>query len=180
MGSWIAALALAVSACTPLAPALPMSAAPAPPPYEREAFGARWASTGRGCDTRDVILARDLEPDQRRGCNVVGGTLRDPYTGVVVVGPSRALDVDHVVPLGLAWRLGAWRWSRERRIQYANDPSNLRVTLAKVNRAKSDQGLDEWLPLVDRCGYAHGFDAVADRYGLVDARRDGQVAAACR
>jgi hypothetical protein len=150
-----------------------------PPDYSREAFGDGWRPTGPGCDMRDTILERDLEPEQVNGCNVVAGTLADPYTGQVVEGPASSLDVDHVVPLALAWRLGAWEWTPAQRQDFANDPANLQTTTAAQNRAKSDSGLDEWLPAREPCLYALRLDQIADRYGLRDSARNHDVTNAC-
>ena len=54
--------------------------------YEREVFGHAWADVDRnGCDTRNDILRRDLTAyvlkAGTRGCLVLRGRLRDPYTG---------------------------------------------------------------------------------------------------
>ena len=43
---------------------------------------------------------------------------------------ARRLDVDHVVPLAWAWNAGAWRWTPERRREFANDPASLAVEQA--------------------------------------------------
>lgn len=157
------------------------SSAPAGTPYARTEFGDGWRSVNRWCDTRDAVLARDLHAtDTSHGCDVLAGTFTDPYTGTVYAGPSRALDIDHVVPLSLAWRLGAWRWSAAQRQDFANDLGNLQTTLARINRSKGDDGLDQWVPPHDPCGYAHRFDTVADHYGLADPARDGEVVTVCR
>lgn len=150
--------------------------------YRRAVFGDGWAPTAPGCDTRDVVLARDLTGETvRHGCDVVSGTLRDPYTGRVVTGPARALDVDHVVPLALAWRTGAAGWTADERERFANDPANLRTTLAAENRAKGDAGPEEWLPAVDRCGYVRTFAAVVERYRMtVTVARLDAIEGACR
>src|SRR5918997_6229097 len=57
--------------------------------YEREAFGPAWHDVDdNGCDTRNDILARDLEDlaytDARSACVVRTGILHDPYTGTTV------------------------------------------------------------------------------------------------
>ena len=57
--------------------------------YDRAAFGQPWADADRnGCDTRNDVLRRALLDGVARpgtdGCVVLRGTLRDPYTGVVV------------------------------------------------------------------------------------------------
>jgi hypothetical protein len=148
--------------------------------YRRAAFGDGWADTDRnGCGTRNDILARDLHDLRFRSgsrCVVVGGTLRDPYSGRTVRfvrGGASEVDIDHVVPLAEAWRSGAWRWTTERRREFANDPLNLLATDAALNRGKGDQDVGAWLPR-DReraCRYAGRYVAVKRRWHLsVDSR----------
>lgn len=169
----------AFTACAPPAPA--SAAATFPPPYSREAFGDGWASTSRGCDVRDQVLKRDItNVTNADRCGPLAGTLNDPYSAAIVVGPTRQLDVDHRLSAAEAWRLGAWRWTKAQRVRFYNDPANLVTTTAKANRSKGDKSLSQWTPAVDRCGFARAVDAVADRYALADPARDGVVAAVCR
>ena len=52
--------------------------------YARTQFGSGWATNG-GCDTRNVILARDLSNEKIDDkCRVLMGTLNDPYTGTTM------------------------------------------------------------------------------------------------
>ncbi|MGE6738168.1 HNH endonuclease family protein, partial [Streptomyces sp. NPDC059900] len=101
--------------------------------YQRSAFGDGWsddtdAPGGRnGCDTRDDVLRRDLK-DLREGdrnpCVVLSGVLHDPYTGKQLPYSYRRasqIQTDHVVALGAAWRAGAWSWTAQKRLTYAND-----------------------------------------------------------
>ena len=88
-----------------------------------------------GCDTRNDILDRDLIDKtyvsiKRCPDAVATGTLHDPYTNATVafvrgdqVGAS--VQIDHIVPLALAWDLGARTWTDEMRLRFANDPANL-------------------------------------------------------
>ena len=88
-----------------------------------------------GCDTRNDILDRDLVDKtyvsiKRCPTAVATGTLLDPYTNAMVpfmrgnqVGA--AVQIDHLVPLALAWDLGARNWTDEMRARFANDPANL-------------------------------------------------------
>lgn len=42
------------------------------------------------------------------------GTLLEPFTGQLRPfrkADAAAIQIDHVIPLGLAWQLGAARWS---------------------------------------------------------------------
>jgi hypothetical protein len=134
--------------------------------YDREAFGT-WLRTAPGCDTRDVVLARDLtDTTVRHGCDVVAGTLHSPYTGRTVTGSTRTVQIDHRVPLALAWRTGAAAWTRAQRVAFANDPAELVAVEGAGNEGKGDEGPEAWAPGVDGCGYSRSFVAVAVKYRL--------------
>ena len=116
--------------------------------YDREDF-PHWASysaLGPGCDVRDRILVRDgADVRFNEHCTATSGRWRDPYGGTTITVPLR-VDIDHVVPLANAWRSGARRWTEARRRAFANDPRNLLAVSASLNRAKGDDGPEEWLP----------------------------------
>jgi 5-methylcytosine-specific restriction endonuclease McrA len=116
------------------------------PAYDRSAFGT-WTSRG-GCTTRERVLLRDgLHATAGSGCTVTATHWRSVYDGVIVTVSSQA-QIDHVVPLANAWRSGASRWTRERRVRFANDLTDpqLIAVSATSNRAKSDHGPEEWKP----------------------------------
>lgn len=134
--------------------------------YDREEFGT-WLRTAPGCDTRDVVLARDLtDTTVRHGCDVVAGTLHSSYTGRTVTGSTRGVQIDHRLPLALAWRTGAARWTRAQRVAFANDPAELVAVEGAVNEGKGDDGPEAWAPRVDGCGYSRSFVTVAVKYRL--------------
>jgi len=146
--------------------------------YSRTEFGTAWKDVDHnGCDTRDDILARDLTDItykvSKSDCVIQSGTLHDPYTNTEVnfnrgVGSSLAVQVDHVQPLSLAWQMGAWQWTKEKREQFANDPLNLIATSQFPNAQKSDSGPASWLPSNKsfRCQYITRFVEVAAKYDL--------------
>jgi Protein of unknown function (DUF1524) len=158
--------------------------------YDREQFGDDWTSRN-GCDTRDRVLRRDLRQITREPgsvCEVHSGVLTDPYTTRAirfVRGGESEVDIDHVVALGDAWQKGAQRWSRERRVAFANDPLNLLAVDASVNRQKGDSDAASWLPPNKRfrCRYVARQIAVKRRYGgwVTPAERDAmrRVLARC-
>ncbi len=121
--------------------------------YSRDAFGSAWKDVDRnGCDTRNDILSRDFTTASYKGgtndCKVVGGTWTDPYSNesyTFTEQPSEA-QIDHVVALSNAWQMGADLWTDEMRTEFANDPLNLIVTVASLNRQKSDSNAASWLP----------------------------------
>ena len=121
--------------------------------YSRDAFGSAWKDVDRnGCDTRNDILGRDFTTASYKvgtnDCKVIGGTWTDPYSNesyTFTEQPSEA-QIDHVVALSNAWQMGADLWTDEMRTEFANDPLNLIVTVASLNRQKSDSNAASWLP----------------------------------
>ncbi len=141
--------------------------------YTRDQFGNGWADVF-GCDTRNIILKRDLEaPRLDDECHVVSGVLHDPYTGRTIQftrGPasSQAVQIDHVVALSDAWQKGAQQLSYARRIQLANDPLNLLAVDGPANQEKSDGDAATWLPPNKpfRCQYVARQISVKQKYAL--------------
>ncbi|MEU5883636.1 HNH endonuclease family protein [Spirillospora sp. NPDC047279] len=149
--------------------------------YERDRFGVRWKDTDHnGCDQRNDVLARDLREVDRRGeCVVVSGTLNDPYSGKRIAfskSDAAEVQIDHVYPLALAWRMGASRWTEDRRERFANDHGNLLAVWGVPNRQKSDSGPGEWKPHKGyQCAYGVKYVAVAAEYDLPVTRSDRQA-----
>ena len=78
----------------------------------------------------------------------------------------------HIVPLALAWDLGARDWTDDMRLRFANDPANLLAVDGPANQDKGDHEPAAWMPpnTAFRCQYAMQFIAVLRGYGLpVDA-----------
>ncbi|TXN31939.1 HNH endonuclease family protein [Lacisediminihabitans profunda] len=138
-------------------------------------FGAAWIDQDRnGCDTRNDILSRDLVKVVKSGsCRVLSGKLVSPYTGKTIDfvrgnRTSTAVQIDHVVSLGDAWRTGAQRLSQGQRVALANDPINLFAVDGRSNEQKSDGDTATWLPAAKafRCEYVSHQVSVKATYGL--------------
>jgi hypothetical protein len=170
-------------------------------------FGKAWKDVdNNGCDTRNDILKRDISAyqsnsivykDAPKNCVVASGTLFDPYTGLTLnfirgADTSSKVQIDHIIPLHLAWQEGAKGWTQEKREQLANDPENLVAVDGKTNTVKSDgwcgrQGcdlnasgvvgdmLEEQLKVFNfwtvpnrnyRCEYTHREIQLHQKYGL--------------
>ncbi len=121
--------------------------------YDRESW-PHWLDADGDCqDARqEVLLAESLAPARldAGGCRLMTGPWHDAYTGETVRDPGE-VDVDHLVPLAEAHRSGGHARSGERRAAFANDRKDTRTLIAvsaSVNRSKSDQGPEEWLPPV--------------------------------
>ena len=140
--------------------------------YSREQFGKGWAKDSNGCDTRNLILKRDLKEAQENSkCQVISGILNDPYTGKQIIfsrNKASTVQIDHVVALSDAWQKGAQQISKEDRKQLANDPLNLLASDGSANQQKGDSDAATWLPPNKsfRCEYVSRQIAVKKKYKL--------------
>ncbi|SEQ16487.1 Protein of unknown function [Mycobacterium sp. 88mf] len=160
--------------------------------YRRAAFGESWDDDNsapgghNGCDTRNDILNRDLVDKtfvaiKRCPSAVATGTLHDPYTNALVSfvrgnQTGASVQIDHIVPLALAWDLGARDWPDDLRLRFANDPANLLAVAGKPNQDKGDREPARWMPPNRSfwCQYAVQFAEVLRGYTLpVDAASAG-------
>lgn len=164
------------------------------PDYDREEqFGSPWIDVDdNGCDTRNDVLARDLDNITKDGsCTVETGVLHDPYTGETIQftrgrGTSNDVQIDHVIPLCYVWEAGAYSWSQEERIALANDQeAELIAVDGPTNGSKGCDGPAEWMPPNEsfHCTYVAMFTAVAVKYELTlkqaDKAKIDEVAAGC-
>lgn len=141
--------------------------------YTREQFGDGWA-TKLGCDTRNIILNRDMvDVIVDEDCNVTQGILHDPYTGKTInftrgSSSSGEVQIDHVVALSDAWQKGAQLLTKDERIELANDPLELLAVDGNANQQKSDGDAATWLPRNKpfRCQYVARQVAVKLKYDL--------------
>jgi hypothetical protein len=141
--------------------------------YSRDEFGGDWRVIN-GCDTRNIILKRDLvDAVVNDKCQVMSGTLNDPYTGKTIEfkrggATSSAVQIDHVVALSNAWQTGAQQLTAETRDDLANDPLELLAVDGPANQQKSDGDAATWLPPNKsfRCQYVARQIAVKKKYSL--------------
>lgn len=139
--------------------------------YSRDEFGSGWRVVN-GCDTRQIILFRDLtNTTLRDACMVQTGTLADPYTGTTIQfsrDNSDDVQIDHVVALSDAWQKGAQQLSREERVNLANDPLELLAVDGAANQEKGDGDAATWLPpnTAFRCEYVSRQIAIKQKYRL--------------
>lgn len=159
----------------------------------RDLFGSAWKDVDKtGCDQRNDALARVLRDRAFRAgstCVVQSGTLDDPYSGQPITfqrGKS-VVDIDHVVPLGHAIRVGAATWTQAQREQFAGDLTlELMPVSASLNRQKGDAPPDGWLPPNKdyRCPYALRWIAIKTQWHLTITATErttlSQLIAGCR
>jgi Lamin Tail Domain/Protein of unknown function (DUF1524) len=139
--------------------------------YVRSKFSL-WSEQSGGCNTRDVVLIRDavVKPKVESGCYLADGKWVSPYDGFTTDNPTE-IQIDHVVPLAVAWGSGAWQWSPGTREAFANDLGtsyDLLAVSGHTNESKGDDGPDEWLPPRQSfdCRYMTDYTAVLWRWHL--------------
>lgn len=149
-------------------------------------YGPAWndPSNHSGCDTRSRLIASSLRNVEFKpgthNCKPIAGTLDpDPYTGQSV--DLTHVEADHIYPLHRSWDAGAWQWNSRQRQTFANDLTELVAVSDKANRAKSDAGLDEWLPSYQPCDYIQRYLTVAIKYQLpITAAERSTAITTCR
>jgi hypothetical protein len=98
------------------------------------------------------------------------GTLHNEYTGKAITlehGPdTTAIQADHVVALGDAWKTGACHWSSSKRESFAIDVGELRAVDTHDNEVKSDDDAAQWLPPANRTWYVETQINIKTKYGL--------------
>jgi hypothetical protein len=148
--------------------------------YDRDKF-PHWHAVDGACNTREVVLRRDGDGvEVGADCAPTSGSWTSPYDGGTWTAASD-VDIDHMVPLAVAWRSGAARWTAAEREAFANDLESpqLWAVTDNVNQEKSDQTPDEWKPPLSAewCEYARAYTHVKYRYELtVDAAERGALA----
>ncbi len=130
---------------------LPATAAKRIPEYRRTAFGPTWQDV----DGNAAAPATTSSPATSPTCSVHPTAappptriLNDPYTGKRIVfrrgvETSAAVQIDHRVPLALAWRSGAWAWTDGQRAAFRQrpcEPRRRRRTDQHRGRATPAQG----------------------------------------
>jgi hypothetical protein len=147
-----------------------------PPTYDRPSFGD-WRDEDGDCqDTRNEVLLRDLTNVllDERGCVVLRGMLRDPYTGELVEfvrgrSTSSLVQIDHVLPPKAAWDGGAHAWPTEVKRAFYNDLDNLVASAGRVNASKGALLPSAWTERVTTgagCAYLATVLQVATSYDV--------------
>lgn len=151
--------------------------------YERSDWGSSWTDAdGTGCDTRNDILARDLDPDTlsvRDDCAVEYGEGLDPYSGEPmehILGESQ-IDIEHVVAVGQAHRDGGADWTEQQKRDFYQDKENLLAVSASENRSKGSRDASEYMPPNQGiyCEFVGTKIYVKDKYGLTMNQQEHDV-----
>lgn len=139
-------------------------------PYNRKDW-PHWVDEDKDCqDTRqEILIERSLVgvSFDRKGCRVIKGKWNDYYYPEVHTIANR-VDIDHLVPLKHAHEMAGYKWTREQRQRFANDPENLVITNRKYNRKKGAKTIAEWLPVHDEyaCKYIKDWIKIKKKYQL--------------
>ena len=148
------------------------------PEYERALFGGDWRDSDHDCESTrtEVLIQQSRITPVVLGCEVISGLWKDPWSSAEFTDPTE-IDIDHTVPLANAWRSGAWKWSTQRRADFANDLRDVDALVAvssSENRAKGDSGPDQWRPPSRNswCRYARSWARTKAKWGLSATRAE--------
>jgi hypothetical protein len=134
--------------------------------YDRAVDFGGWIDQNGCQDTRAALLIRTSRAlvtfTDAAHCTVRSGRWTDPWSGITTT-VAHELQIDHTVPLENAWVSGAWSWTAEQRVAYANDVADkdhLVVIEASENESKGSGGPDDWRPPKRSmwCRYARAWD----------------------
>ena len=139
------------------------------PKYSRSLYG-NWRDRDGDCmNTRHEILKdRSLAPTTKKKCRVITGKWADYYFDEYHT-KSSAVEIDHLVPLKEAHVSGAHKWSRKKKVAFANDLDNLVITSSVYNSKKGAQTPLTWAP-VDKgyaCKYISDWLKIKNKYALM-------------
>lgn len=151
------------------------------PPYNRDDYLPDWDDADGDCiNTRhEVLILESAVPVtmSSSGCSVISGQWNDPFTGLTFTNPSD-VDVDHLVALSEAHESGAYSWTSEQKMAFANDmlrADALRAVDDGTNSSKSNRDPAEWLPPNSsyHCEYVRDWVEIKNTYDLTfdDAER---------
>ena len=145
-------------------------------------FGPEWADVDRnGCDTRNDILRRDLDPVDglkpgTRGCVVPSADRSPTRTAGETIAFERGYDTCDRWCRSTTWCRLEQRLAEGRPVvgcgpvaeQFANDPLNLLAVDGPLNLQKGDGDAATWLPpeRLFWCEYVARQVAVKSKYGL--------------
>lgn len=137
--------------------------------YSRAKFGKSWKDFDSDCQSTrtEALISQStnvVKFKTAKKCKVIYGKWISPYSGKTYYNP-RKLDADHIIALHHAWQHGANLWSESKRVKLANDPRNIWMVEASLNRQKGDKGL-KWLPPKNRCQYIARYLRLAKIYNL--------------
>ena len=69
----------------------------------------------------------------------------DPYSGKTFY-KTDDIEVDHIVPLSLAHKMGGYLWTPQQKKSFANDTENLILVSKTCNRSKGSKSISSWMP----------------------------------
>ncbi|WP_454301941.1 HNH endonuclease family protein [Salana multivorans] len=83
------------------------------------------------------------------------------------------MEIDHIVPVSVAWYYGASTWTDEKRNEFYNDMANLVAAGSQTNQAKGNKTLSQWVPPTDFvCEYTERYVGTHVRWNLAMPQAD--------
>ncbi len=144
--------------------------------YKRKMHFGGWVRNPKekSCyNTRAKVLMRDsLKPVtfKENNCTVAGGEWQDPYSEELSTD-AQLMQIDHMVPLKVAYVSGAYKWNYKMRCLYGNYmgyKEHLISAYGEENNMKGDQTPESYMPPKEtyKCQYLKDWLFVKALWGL--------------
>jgi hypothetical protein len=120
----------------------------------------------------EILIERSLIPAKIQNKKVVSGEWYDEYMGVIVSTDMMiGMGLDHLVLIDYAIDNGACEWTTEKKMQFANERSNLVITSKRYAKSKQFTytkmpGDNSWVPAADSCLYLARQVLILNKYEL--------------
>lgn len=135
----------------------------------RDFFGYWWVPEDGGPNTRNLVLARDLDGIEWNSTEtaVTAGSFTDPYTGDQAEYAGAETVLDHILPVQHAWIEMEHR-DQDERAGYYNDLQNLIAVPAETQQDKDADAPRNWMPPYDefQCRYAAAWVHTAAKHEI--------------
>ena len=91
----------------------------------------------------------------------------DPYSGKTFY-KTDDIEIDHIVPLSLAHKMGGYLWTPQQKKTFANDRENLILVSKACNRSKGSKSIFQWIPKNTNyhAEYTKRYNYIIDKYKL--------------
>lgn len=112
--------------------------------------------------------------DKSKACSISSGKWIDPYSGDTIKEVDM-MDVDHIVSLEQANKMGGADWSAEKKLEYSNDVDSVLLAVSKDSRKeKGSKSPSSYIPKNKkyRCEYGKNYTLVTKNYGLSITKKD--------
>lgn len=146
--------------------------------YERVKHFGGWVKNKKSGDcfnSRNKVLVREnigtIVLKESNKCSVAQGEWVDPYSGRTMTDAQLEIQIDHMVPMKVAYNSGAYKWTFKERCLYGNYlgyRNHLVAVSGDENNEKGSNTPEDYMPSNpnNQCGYLKDWLKIKAFWGL--------------